>query len=98
MLKLNTNIVLKDFQIEAVDFSTSRPASLMSMKTGTGKSIIIIKSSMDLINNNMCDKVLVLCTKSALLEVHDDFKSKTNCRPQILINDTPELFCQAWNL
>ena len=42
---------------------------------------------MDLINNNMCDKVLVLCTKSALLEVNDDFVSKTNCKPEILITD-----------
>ena len=87
MLKLNDDIVLKDYQVQAVDFSTSRPASLLSMKTGTGKSVCIIKSSMDLINNNMCDKVLVLCTKSALLEVNDDFVSKTNCKPEILITD-----------
>lgn len=87
MLKLNDDIVLKDYQVQAVDFSTSRPASLMSMKTGTGKSLVIIKSSMDLINNNLCDKVLVLCTKSALLEVQDDFNGKTNCRPSILITD-----------
>jgi len=87
LLKLNDDIVLKDYQVQAVDFSTSRPASLLSMKTGTGKSVCIIKSSMDLINNNMCDKVLVLCTKSALLEVNDDFVSKTNCKPEILITD-----------
>lgn len=35
----------------------------------------------------MCDKVLVLCTKSALLEVNDDFVGKTNCKPETLITD-----------
>lgn len=88
MLRLNDDIFLKDYQNDAVNFSISRPASLLSMKTGTGKTVVILKSCMELLNNNICDKCLIFCTKSALLEIQDDFKAKTNCETFIIKTDS----------
>ena len=45
MLKLTKDVILKDYQVEASNFATSRPASLLSMKTGVGKSVIGIDVS-----------------------------------------------------
>lgn len=77
MLQVKKGIILKDYQIEASEFSASRPASLLSMKTGTGKSLVAIKTYIDLINNGSVKKVIVLGTKSSTIELENDMIDKS---------------------
>ena len=76
MLKLIDSITLRDYQEDAINFSTSRPASLISLSTGTGKSICFIKSAIDLLNRGDVKKAIVFGTKSSCLELHDEMQSK----------------------
>lgn len=76
MLNIVKDVILKDYQVEASNFATSRPASLLSMKTGVGKSVIGIDISVNLLNNNKVNKVIIFGTKSSILELVNDFKSK----------------------
>ena len=76
MLKLIDSITLRDYQEDAINFSTSRPASLISLKTGCGKSLVFIKSAIDLLNRGDVKKAIVFGTKSSVLELHDEMKSK----------------------
>ena len=76
-LKIRSGIILRDFQDEAVKFTASRPASLLSMKTGTGKSLCCIASYISLLNDKTVNKVIVVGTKSSIIELENDMVSKS---------------------
>ena len=93
MLKLTKDVILKDYQVEASNFATSRPASLLSMKTGVGKSVVGIDVSAFLLNNDKVNKVIIFGTKSSILELTNDFKNKLeysggySFKPFIILDD-----------
>jgi len=76
LLRIKEEITLRDYQIDASNFATSRPASLLSLKTGTGKSLISINASANLLNEGKVKKAIFICTKTSLIEVDNDLRTK----------------------
>ena len=93
MLNIIKDVILKDYQIEASNFATTRSAALLSMKTGVGKSLIGADISANLLNEGKVDKVIIFGTKSSMLELVNDFKSKLEYsggyefKPFMILND-----------
>lgn len=93
MLKIKDGVELKDFQKQASEFACSRKASLMSLKTGTGKSLIAINIAKELLNNKEVSKFIIVGTKSSVIELKNDLEDKLRydddylCNPFIISDD-----------
>ena len=74
---IDPEIILADHQIKAINFITSRKASLINYETGTGKTLICLESIFRLLENKEIEKALIVCTKSSVLSFESDIK-KTN--------------------
>ena len=70
-----------EHQMEAARFIVSRKASLICFKTGTGKSILAIVSAFKLLKDKSVEKVLMVVTASSVIEVTNDFVTKSNYTP-----------------
>lgn len=75
-LKLKDDIELRDYQKEASEFSTSRFSSLLSIKTGCGKTVIALDVVSNLLNKGEVKKAIIIGTKSSVIEINNDMKTK----------------------
>lgn len=76
---VNENFILKDYQIDAINFIKKRNCGLIQAPTGAGKSFITIW----LINNYKCSTLIVTPTKKLLNEMKDRIVEYTNYIPWI---------------
>jgi hypothetical protein len=93
LLKIKDGVELKDFQLQASEFACSKKASLLSMKTGVGKSVITLDIIRNLLNGKEVSKFITVGTKSSIIELKNDIEDKLRyeddylCNPFIISND-----------
>ena len=72
-MRFKINYELKDYQKRAVAFATRNKESIIAIDTGGGKTYCCIVQSLILLNNNLVDKVLQVCTKKSKLSFKSDY-------------------------
>lgn len=81
---------LDPHQVKGTNFIINRNQALLQYWTGSGKSLTIILSAFWFLKNNITKKILIVCTKSAVLSFKDDFKDNTDYTP-FIIKDIKDL-------
>ena len=84
-------IALRDYQVNAVNFTQKVERSLLCMRVGSGKTICAMFALREFINKKKVDKAIIACTKSSVSVFKNDFKEKANLDIE-LIEDPEELF------
>lgn len=69
-------ISLRDYQVEAVNFTQKVDKSLLCMRVGSGKTICAMFAIREFINRKQIDKAIIACTKSSVSVFKKDFKEK----------------------
>lgn len=72
-MRYKINYEPKDYQKRAVAFATKNKESIIAIDTGGGKTFCCIIQSLILLNNNLVDKVLQVCTKKSKLSFKGDY-------------------------
>lgn len=75
VIKLTTQ--LHDYQKQAAEFALKRDGSILSLTTGSGKTVIAIAQAMVALANNKVDKVIQICTKKSKLSFESDYNKLT---------------------
>ena len=73
-------IKLRDYQVEAVNFTQRVDKSLLCMRVGSGKTICAMFALREFLNNKRADKAIVACTKSSVSVFQHDFKEKAGIK------------------
>ena len=81
-------IVLRDYQVEAVNFTQRVDKSLLCMRVGSGKTVCAMFAIREYINKKKVDKAIVACTKSSVSVFKQDFKEKAGIDVELI--ETPE--------
>jgi superfamily II DNA or RNA helicase len=74
---LATKLKLRDYQKEAIKKCVQVKNVLWLLKAGSGKTIISMFTARHLLKNNIVDKVVFACTKTAATVFHSEFIEKT---------------------
>ena len=84
-------VTLRDYQVDAVNFTQRVDKSLLCMRVGSGKTICAMFAIREFINRKKVDKAIIACTKSSVSVFKNDFKEKANLDVE-LIEQPEELF------
>lgn len=71
-------------QLECSRFCADRPATIMAMATGTGKTVTSIATMLRLTEEHKAEKNLICATKGSLPEIQNDFRNFYNYEPFII--------------
>lgn len=77
-------ISLRDYQVEAVNFTQKVNKSLLCMRVGSGKTICAMFAIREFLNNKRADKAIVACTKSSVSVFQHDFKEKAGLEVRLV--------------
>lgn len=81
-------IALRDYQVEAVNFTQRVDKSSLCMRVGSGKTVCAMFAIREYINKKKVDKAIVACTKSSVSVFKQDFKEKAGIDVELI--ETPE--------
>lgn len=84
-------VTLRDYQVDAVNFTQRVDKSLLCMRVGSGKTICAMFAIREFINRKKVDKAIIACTKSSVSVFKHDFKEKANLDVG-LVEQPEELF------
>ena len=83
-------IQLRDYQVEAVNFTQKVDKSLLCMRVGSGKTVCAMFAIREYFKRKKVDKTIIACTKSSVSVFQQDFKEKAGLKIK-LIESTSEL-------
>ena len=83
-------IKLRDYQVEAVNFTQKVDKSLLCMRVGSGKTVCAMFAIREYFKRKKVDKAIIACTKSSVSVFQQDFKEKAGLNVK-LIESTSEL-------
>lgn len=85
---MRLKITLSDAQEQGVSFLLDRQAGALFYATGSGKSVIQIKTAFESLSRGIVDKFIIVATVSSALEIKNDFKKHTDVTPFVIDNIT----------
>lgn len=91
-MRIKSDVKLQEHQQNALSFCMARSASLVSYGTGTGKSLIMISLSLDLINSMTTSKAIIVVTASSIISLEEDIEKFVDKPEYDVINNEDDLY------
>lgn len=66
-----------DYQLDAAKFAFKRASSILSLATGSGKTVISILEAIISLSTHKVDKVVQICTKKSKISYKNDYENLT---------------------